>query len=83
MLLEINSDKASNYHNVKAGQKIMVPNVYGKKLALYIDKELFVPRVIKVYDDKGLYESYEYQNLEVNPKIADEEFTKEYKDYGF
>ena len=83
MLLEINSDKVSNYHNVKSGQKIMVPNVYGKKLALYIDKELFVPRVIKVYDDKGLYEYYEYQNLEVNPKIADEEFTKEYKDYGF
>lgn len=83
MLLEINSDKVKNYHDVKAGQKIKVPNVYGSKLILYIDKDLFVPRVIKVYDDKGLFESYEYHNLEVNKKIPEEEFTKEYKGYRF
>ena len=83
MLLEINSDKVNNYHDTKAGQVIKVPNVYGSKLILYIDKELLVPRVIKVYDDKGLFESYEYHDLEVNPKIPEEEFTKEYKGYRF
>jgi len=83
MLLEINSDKANNYRDVKANQKIKVPNVYASKMILYIDKELFIPRVIKVYDEKGLFESYEYHDLQVNPKIADEEFTKDYKGYGF
>ena len=83
MLMEINSDKVNNYHDVKAGQKIKVPNVYGNKMILYIDKELLIPRVIKVYDEKGLFESYEYHDLEVNIKIPDEEFTKEYKGYGF
>ncbi|MEK6616312.1 MAG: DUF1571 domain-containing protein [Bacteroidota bacterium] len=83
MLLEINSGQVNNYHDVKANQKIKVPNVYGNKMILYIDKELLIPRVIKVYDDKGLFESYEYHNLQVNQKIADEEFTKEYKWYGF
>ena len=83
MLLEINSDKVNSYHNVKAGQVIKVPNVYGNKLILYIDKTLLVPRVIKVYDDKGLYESYEYHDLQVNPTIPEEEFTKEYKGYKF
>ena len=83
MLLEINSDNVNNYRDVKAGQKIKVPNVYGNKLILYIDKELFIPRVIKVYDEKGLFESYEYHDLEVNSKIPDEEFMKEYKGYGF
>jgi hypothetical protein len=83
MILEINSGKVKNYHDVKAGQVIKVPNVYGSKMILYIDKEYFIPCVIKVYDEKGLFESYEYHDLQVNPKIADEEFTKEYREYGF
>ena len=83
MLLEINSNEVNNYHDVKANQKIKVPNVYGSKMILYIDKELFIPRVIKVYDDKGLFESYEYHDLQLNTKIPDEEFTKGYKGYRF
>jgi len=83
MLLEINSAKVSDYYDVKPNQVIKVPNVYGSKMILYIDKDLLVPRVIKVYDDKGLFEVYQYYELEVNPKIADEEFTKDYKGYGF
>ncbi len=82
MLLEIN-DKVKGYHDISPGQKIKVPNVYGNKMILYIDKELFIPRVIKVYDEKGLFESYEHHDLQVNSKIADEEFTKEYKGYKF
>ena len=54
-----------------------------EKLILYIDKATYLPRIIKVYDDKGLFESYEYHNLQLNPHIADEEFTKEYKGYKF
>lgn len=83
MLLEINSDHVDNYHDVRVNQKIKVPNVYASKMILYIDKELLIPRVIKVYDDKGLFESYEYHDLQVNPKISEEEFTKEFKGYGF
>ncbi len=83
MLLEVNSDKVKNFHDVKVNQVIKVPNVYGSKMILYIDKENFIPRVIKVYDDKGVFESYEYHDLQLNPKIADEEFTKDYKEYRF
>jgi outer membrane lipoprotein-sorting protein len=83
MLLELNEKKVSHYDDIKNGQMIVIPNVYGNKIILYIDKELLVPRIIRVYDDKGLFESYEYHDLEINPKIADQEFTKEYKGYGF
>lgn len=83
MILELNADKVHNYRDVKAKQKIKIPNVYGSKMVLYIDKETFLPRVIKVYDEKGLFESYEYHDLELNPKIAEEEFTRGYKEYGF
>ena len=83
MILEANADKVNGYHDVKTGQKIKVPNVYGSKMVLYIDKDTFIPRVIKVYDDKGLFEAYEYHDLQLDPKIGDEEFTKEFKEYGF
>ena len=83
MLLELNEKKVSHYDDIKNGQMIVIPNVYGNKIILYIDKELLVPRIIRVYDDKGLFESYEYHDLEINPKIVEEEFTKEYKGYGF
>lgn len=83
MVMELNSSVVNGYYHGKPGQLIKVPNVYGKKLILYIDKELLVPRVIKVYDDKGLFESYEYHDLQVNPKFTDDEFSKENKAYGF
>jgi len=83
MILELNEEKVNNYKDVKKNQIIKVPNVYGSKIILYIDKQNFIPRVIKVYDEKGLFESYEYHDLELNPEILDEEFSKNYKGYGF
>lgn len=82
MVLERNP-AATWYSDIKAGQIIQVPNVYAKLTMLLIDKELFLPLSNKVYDDKGLFETYEYVNLQVNSPISPEEFTKEYKDYNF
>jgi hypothetical protein len=82
MVLE-NNPKLSSYHDVKEGQVIKVPNAYAKLTLLLIDKEYMIPVNNKVFDDKGLYETYEYYNLQVNTYIAPEEFTKGYKDYHF
>lgn len=83
-MIKENNKHIKNYHDViKEGEIIIVPNAYAKMTIIYIDKQYFVPLLTRVYDDKGLFESYEYLNLHVNPKIADEEFTKEYKDYHF
>lgn len=82
MVLEKNSE-AKWYSDVKAGQVIQVPNVYAKLTMLLIDKESYLPLSNKVYDDKGLFETYEYVNLQVNSTIAPEEFTRGYKDYKF
>jgi hypothetical protein len=82
MVLE-NNPKLGSYNDVKEGQVIKVPNAYAKLTLLLIDKEHFLPVNNKVFDDKGLYETYEYYNLQVNPYIAPEEFTKNYKDYNF
>lgn len=82
MVLE-NNPKLGSYYDVKEGQVIKVPNAYAKLTLLLIDKEYLLPVNNKVFDDKGLFETYEYYNLQVNPYIAPEEFTKSYKDYHF
>ena len=69
--------------DVEAGLQIKVPNAYAKKTVLYIDKRNNLPIVQKMYDERGLYEMYEFHDLHVNPLIREEEFTKGYKGYGF
>jgi outer membrane lipoprotein-sorting protein len=82
MVLE-NNPKHGSYNDVKEGQIIKVPNAYAKLTLLLIDKEHMLPVNNKVFDDKGLYETYEYYDLQVNPAITPEEFTKGYKGYNF
>ncbi len=82
MVLEKNPE-ATWFNDVKTGQIIQVPDVYAKLTLLLIDKTLLLPVNNKVFDDKGLFETYEYYNLQINTPIPSEEFTKEYKEYDF
>ncbi|MCE9540139.1 MAG: DUF1571 domain-containing protein [Bacteroidetes bacterium] len=82
MILEKNPE-ADWYNDVVAGQVIQVPNAYAKLFLLMIDKELMLPISEKIYDYKGLFETYEFYNLKVNTPIAAEEFSENYKDYHF
>jgi outer membrane lipoprotein-sorting protein len=83
MILEINPKFNDYFDILKKGQVIKVPNAYAKHVTLYIDQLYFLPISIKILDDKGLFEQYDYHFLQVNPKIDDAEFTKQYKDYKF
>ncbi len=82
MILEKNP-KADWYNDIAPGQIIQVPNVYAKLFLLMVDKEYMLPISEKIFDDKGLFETYEFYNLQVNSAIAPEEFTENYKDYHF
>jgi outer membrane lipoprotein-sorting protein len=73
----------SSFNDVKEGQTIMVPSDYGKELTLYIDKKTQLPVMLKVSDDKGLFEEYHFHNITVNPEFASDEFSKNHKGYGF
>lgn len=83
MILEVNPKLNDYFDILKKGQLLKVPNAYAKHVTLYIDQLYFLPVGVKILDDKGLYEQYDYHYLQVNPKIEDEEFTKGYKDYKF
>ena len=82
MILENNSF-LGNYSDGKAGTQLKIPNAYSKMTTLLIDKEWMLPINNKIFDDKGLFEAYEYHNLKISRNIPEEEFTKEYKDYHF
>lgn len=83
MIVEMNP-KLKDYFDILApGQVIKVPNYYAKTVILYIDQFYNLPIGVKVYDDKGLFEEYNYHFLQVNPKFDEKEFTRDYKDYKF
>ncbi|WP_343858575.1 DUF1571 domain-containing protein [Fulvivirga kasyanovii] len=82
MILEVN-EGLEGYHDVSKGQVITIPNDYSPQMSLVIDKQIMVPLAMKVYDDKGLYEYYEFSDVKINPEIDDAEFTEDYHEYGF
>jgi len=82
MILKRN-EAVDDYDDVNSGQIIEIPNDYSPKMIIYIDKQRMIPLVMKIYDDLGLYEQYEYINVVVNPFLKPDEFTKGYEGYGF
>jgi hypothetical protein len=77
------NDLSSYYGKIKAGKRLSIPIPYSNKGILYIDKKTFLPINVKVYDEEGLYEAYEFTNVKTNIPFAVDEFKTSYKDYGF
>jgi outer membrane lipoprotein-sorting protein len=81
-ILELNSG-IDDFFDVKAGQVVKVPNVYGKEFVIMIDPSNHLPIVQIVMDDKGLFEKYEYSEVKVNPRFSTLEFSEDNEAYGF
>ena len=77
------NDLSSYFGAIKEGKKLTIPVPYSNKGILYIDKHTFLPVNVKVYDEEGLYESYEYTNMKTNMGFKSDEFLKSFKGYGF
>ena len=82
MLLCINKE-LKNYDGLKPGQVIKLPVTYGKKIVLYLDKNNYLPIVQMIYDEKGLYEKYEFSSFLLNPKFDEYEFNPKNRRYKF
>lgn len=68
---------------IDEGKIITVPNSYASKILLFVDVVSYLPVGIFIYDNEGLYESYEFSNVDVNTVIKPEEFQRNYKGYNF
>ena len=69
--------------DVKEGQVIRIPNFYARKIEFYMDRATGLPLRQLIYDQNGLYEKYEMKSFLLNPVFKPEEFSPEYKEYGF
>ncbi len=65
------------YDKARPGDQIMIPNIYAKRVYLYVDKINLMPIYQEVHDDQGIFEKYSYILLLVNPSIDDKVFSWE------
>jgi hypothetical protein len=72
-----------DYGYLKKGTIVKIPNFYCKKGIFYVDEKSMLPVSITIFDEVGVFESYEYTNLEINKPIPPAEFERNYKGYGF
>ena len=82
-MLRIKNNLHNDFGYLKEGTKIQIPYMYCKKAILYLDENSMLPVSVSIYDDVGLFESYDFSDIRVNKPIDPEEFSKDYKDYGF
>ena len=81
-ILEINPGIEDKF-DVTAGQVIRIPNRYAKEMVVMIDPDLHLPIVQLIFDEKGLFEKYEFHDLKVNPVFNTMEFSEDNEEYGF
>lgn len=80
-IMELNGIKS--FEENLSGKTVKVPTSYAKKTVLYIDKETNLPLFLEMSDDKGVFEKYEFLNLQLNPSFKADEFTEKFSEYGF
>ena len=66
---------------IPEGKVLQVPNAYGRRTTLCVDPKTYLPTVVQVNDEKGLFERFEFLDVIPNQPISLEEFTKDYKGY--
>lgn len=82
LIMEKNQE-ISGYHDIQEGDELLIPNDYSPKMELLIDKVRFIPLSIKVYDDLGVFEHYQYSDVEIDPVFTDRDFSGDNQEYGF
>lgn len=66
---------------IPEGKVVQVPNGYGRRTILCVDPKTYLPTLVQVNDERGLFEKFEFLDVVPNQPIAVEEFTKDYNGY--
>ena len=68
---------------IKPGTKIVIPNDYASKMELFVSKEKYYPLYLKIYDNKGVYEEFTFQQVNINAVFKDLDFSETNPNYKF
>ena len=82
-MILLNNKKIKFYDDVEIGMQIKIPTSYSKRMVLYIDQIELIPLKVEVYDDKGLFEQFEFKNVNLNVAFKANEFSAEFEEYNF
>jgi len=66
---------------ISEGNVLQVPNAYGRRTTVCVDPKTYLPILVQVNDDKGLFERFEFLDVIPNQPIPLAEFTKDYSGY--
>ncbi len=79
LIIEKNSH-INEYTQDCSGLSMKVPSHYGRVVELYVDADHGLPMRIANYDDKGLFESFDYTNYRFNVELDPSYFTVDFLD---
>lgn len=82
-ILELNSYIKDIFYKIPEGSVIKIPSDYAKKIEIVIDKQLYIPVIITVYDNNGLFEEYYFEKIKVNCNFTHKDFDENNEEYGF
>lgn len=82
-LIRYRNGLLNEFGYLKKGKVIKVPTLFCKKAVIYLDEKSMLPVSISLYDDAGLFESYDFSAIEINPVFRENEFNKNFSEYGF
>jgi hypothetical protein len=82
-LVRYRNDLLNDFGFLKPGRILKVPNLYCKRAVLYIDEKMMLPVSVILYDNEGLFESYDYSAVTINRPFQKHEFSREFPGYGF
>lgn len=82
-IIEKNSIFKEYSDNIKVGTIINIPSDYAKRLILLLDKTTYLPIYMEIYDDKGLFEQYQFNDVKINPVFTTIDFSELNNSYGF
>lgn len=68
---------------VSAGTKLTLPSEYAKSMILWLAKDTRIPAKMEIYDEKGLFEKYIFNEVVINPVFKSNEFEKTFHEYNF
>ena len=66
---------------IPEGKVLQVPNAYGRRTVVCVDPKTYLPTMVQVNDDKGLFEKFEFLDVVPNQPIPLAEFTRDYTGY--
>lgn len=82
MIIE-NNKNIKDYEDIEPGQIIKMPSDYAKKVSIFLDAGTYLPYLIKVFDDEGLFQEYYFKNVRVNPYFSSSVFDPDNPNYNF